>query len=73
MNRKSDLRVMVMEGMKIAPKVLQILSTAGATILSPLSPYDSLLMPNMWYFSWQKYIVSRCDCGIPRVDVKISL
>ena len=49
MNIKSALRVMlmVMEGMEIVPNILHHSSTSGATALSPLSPYDSLIMPNM--------------------------
>ena len=45
MNRKSALRVVVMEGMAMVPELLHLSFTAGATTLSPLSPYDSLLMP----------------------------
>ena len=52
MNRKSDLRVMVMEGMEIMPKFFHIYSTYGATMLSPLSTYYSLLVPTMWHFGW---------------------
>ena len=54
MNRKQSLRavVMVMEGMEIVPIILHLYSNSGDTDLSPLSPYDSLIMPNMWHFSW---------------------
>ena len=52
MNRKSALRVMVMEGIVMVSNVLRIYSTAGTTILSPFSPYSSLLMPTMWTFGW---------------------
>ena len=52
MNRKSDLRVMVMEGMEMVTKFLHLSSTSGTTTLSPFSPYVSLLMPITWNFSW---------------------
>ena len=47
MNIKLALRVMVMEGMEIVPKHLQLSSTSGTTILSPFSPYASLLVPTV--------------------------
>ena len=43
-----------MEEMAMAPKLLHISSTAGTKILSPISPYASMLMPTMWNFSWLK-------------------
>ena len=52
MNRKSDLRVMVMEGMEMGPNILLLYSTAGTKIMLTFSPYVSLLMPTMWNFSW---------------------
>ena len=52
MNRKSALKVMVMGGMEMVPKILYLYSTAGTTILSPFSPYASFLVPTMWHFSW---------------------
>ena len=51
MNRKSYLRVMVMEGMEMVPNILYLYSTSGTTILSPFSPYASLLIPTMWHLS----------------------
>ena len=51
MNRKSALRVMVMEGITMVPNIFRISSTDGTPILSPFSPYASLLVTNMWYFS----------------------
>ena len=51
---KSYLRVMVTKGVAIVPKFLHLSSSDGTTILSPFSPYVSLLMPTMWNFSWQK-------------------
>ena len=58
MNRKSDLRVMimVMEEIPMVPKCLHLSSTDGATNLSLVSPYASLLMPTMWHFSLCKSI-----------------
>ena len=47
MNRKTDLGVMVIEGMAMVPKFLSLSSTSGAKNLSPLSSYDSLIMPTM--------------------------
>ena len=52
MNRKSALRVTVVEGMAMVPKLLHISSTSGTTILLPFFPYASFLMPTMWKFSW---------------------
>ena len=52
MNIKSYLRVMVMERVIMVPNLLRISSTAGTTIMSPFYPYTSLLIPNMWNFSW---------------------
>ena len=52
MNRKLYLRMMVMEGMAMVPKLLHIYSNAGTAILPPFYPYASLLMPTMWNFSW---------------------
>ena len=54
MNIKSYLRVMLMEGVAMVPEFLHLSSTAGATTLSQIPPYASLLMPNMWHFSWEK-------------------
>ena len=53
MNIKSVLRVMVMEGVEMVPKLLNISSTVGNTTLPPFYPYASLIMPTMWYFSRQ--------------------
>ena len=33
-------------------KTFYLSSTAGAKSLSPISPCDSLIMPNMWHLSW---------------------
>ena len=63
---------MVMEGMAEVPKFLHLSSTAGTTIVSPFSSYTSLLMTNMWYFSWRKKI-SVCDYVLPHVDGKTIL
>ena len=52
MNKKSALRVIVMEGMTLVPKLLHISFTDGNTIMSPFSPYASLLMPTMWHSRW---------------------
>ena len=52
MNRKSALRVMVMEGMAMVPSIYDPYSTAVTTIMLPFSPYASLLMPTMWNFRW---------------------
>ena len=56
MNKKSHLRVVVMEDMKMFTKCLHLYYTSGDTTLSPISPNSSLI------------IVSGCDCGVPRVD-----
>ena len=58
---------MVIEGMEILSKFLHIPSTDGTIKLSPLSPYASLVMPTMWYFSWWKGFIYGCDCDIPHV------
>ena len=42
MNRKSALRVMVMEGMAMVPNLLRISSTSSNIFLSSCSPYASL-------------------------------
>ena len=52
MNRKPDLRVMVMEGVAMVPKFLHLYSTSGNTTLLPFSSYASLIMPTMWILSW---------------------
>ena len=52
MNIRSDLRVMLMEGVEMLPNFLHISPTAVNTTLLPFSPYASLLMPTMWNFSW---------------------
>ena len=52
MKIKSALRVMVMEGMAMVPKIFHISSTADTTILLSFSPYASLLMCTTWDFSW---------------------
>ena len=52
MNRKSALRAMVMEGMAMLQKFLHLSSTAGTAPLLPFSTYASLLITNMWHFSW---------------------
>ena len=43
-----------MKGLAMATDILHIYSTSGATTLSPLSSYASLLMPTMCCFSWRK-------------------
>ena len=45
MNSKPDLRVVVMEGMAMVPKILHTSFTDGATSMYPLFPYAYLLMP----------------------------
>ena len=52
MKIRSDIRVMLMEGVEMLPKFLHISSTSGTTTLLPFSPYASLLMPTMWNLSW---------------------
>ena len=52
MNNKSYLRVMVMEGVEMVPKLLNISSSSSATTLSQFSPYASLIIPTTWHFSW---------------------
>ena len=52
MSRKSAFRAIAMEGVEMAPKLLHLSSTASTEILSPFSPYVSLLIPTMWHFSW---------------------
>ena len=52
MNRKSALRVMVIEGIAMVPKFLHLYYTAGTTILSPFYYNASLLIPTMWSFIW---------------------
>ena len=41
-----------MEGMAMITKFLHLYSIDATTILSPFSPYDSLLMTTVWHFSW---------------------
>ena len=43
-----------MERIATVPNILHLSSTAGATALSQLSHYASLLMPTMLHFSWRK-------------------
>ena len=52
MNRKSALRVMVMEWMATGPNILHVSSTTGTEIMSPFYPYASLPMSTMWNLSW---------------------
>ena len=52
MNIKSDLRVMVIEVVEMVPKFFHLYSASGTAILLPFSPRASLIMPNMWHFSW---------------------
>ena len=54
MNVKPYLRVMVKEGMAMITKFLHLYSIDATTILSPFSPYDSLLMPSMWISAGEK-------------------
>ena len=56
MNRKSAFRVVVTEVITMVPNILHPYSNSVVTTLSPLSPYYSLLMPNMWHFSWSKIL-----------------
>ena len=56
MNSKPYLRVTVMEGMEMVPKVLHIYSTDGTTAMLSFSTHASLIMPTMWNFSWWKTI-----------------
>ena len=48
MDSKLDLNFVVMEGMTMVPKNVNISFTAGATTMSPFSTYSSLLMPKAW-------------------------
>ena len=43
-----------MEGMSMVPRFLHISSTAGTKNLSPFSPYEFLLMTNMWHLIRRK-------------------
>ena len=53
MNRKPDLRAMVIEGVAMVPDFLHLSFTAYNTTLSPFSPCEYFIMPTMWNFSWQ--------------------
>ena len=52
MDIKSDLRLMVMEGVEKVPNFLLLSSNTGATTLSQFSPYDYLFMPTTWHSSF---------------------
>ena len=54
LNRKPDLRLMVMERVAMDTKFLHIFPTSGTTIMSPFYPYAFFLMPTMSHFSFQK-------------------
>ena len=47
MNRKSAVRVMMVEGMATVPKFLYLYYSADAKTALPFNPYSSLLMPIM--------------------------
>ena len=55
----------------MVPNCFLISYTSGATTLSPLSPYVSLIAPNMRYLSWLKQIIFGYDCVFPNVDKKL--
>ena len=52
MNRKLALRVMVIEGVEMVPKLLRLSSTVDTSIMLTFSHYASFLVPTMWHFSW---------------------
>ena len=73
MNSKSVLMEMVMKVRAMVPEYLHLYCTAGTTTLSSFSPYTSLLMPTMWYFSWWGIFKYRFHYSLIPVNVKTSL
>ena len=73
MNRKSDLRVMVMEGMEMVTKFLHLSSTSGTTTLLTFSLYAYLLILACGISVGEKGFIYGCYCGIPRLDGKTSM